>query len=675
MQQRFRQRRPTAAHSLRRALAGCLVVVGVVWLAAPAPAHEGDLQRLFAHGQPHPFVGGQPVKIEGELQVIHGDDFTGPKSFIRYFVRSFATHELMELGFDVPPTQELLTGQAVSVRGRQQNHVVWVNDVVPLSTSGSSGSTSGTLATIPVLTERSAIAILINLTDAALCADVTTCTYSPAYIAGKMFTDPQSVRALYLNSSYQQVTFKTDTNNDGIPDVAGPFTLNYSKVGCSWSTWGAAADSAATAAGINLSLYQHKVYVISSATQTDCGWAGLAYVGGNQAYVSEPQSMMVFAHELGHNVNMAHAGTDPENDNVMNAEYGDSSDPMGSSRAVHNFNGPHAHQMGWLNAFTNAVQSVTASGTYSLAPLGNTAPDGSTPQVLRIAKPSTGDYYYLSYRQPTGFDTTLGTTYTQGVNVHHYQGSGYAFTYFITSLPDNGLFSDTVNGISITQSTHGTGAAALQVTFGCVANTPTVSLSPSSVWVKSGGTTSFTAQITNRDSAGCTGTSFALTGSSTTGSLQSIMPATTSALASGGSTSATISVSAGTSAGTVTVTATDTDGQEPTHTQSGQATATINVDATAPTTPSGLSATAVTTGGKTGVRLTWGSSTDTQSGLNSYYVYRNGAKLGSTTSTSYTDTTGTAGTNYTYGVSAVDRVGNESGMSTTVQFTFLAKRK
>jgi hypothetical protein len=65
-----------------------------------------------------------------------------------------------------------------------------------------------------------------------------------------MFTDAQSVRALYLNSSYQQVTFKTDTNNDGQPDVAGPYNLNYSKVGCSWSSWGAAADSAATAAGI-----------------------------------------------------------------------------------------------------------------------------------------------------------------------------------------------------------------------------------------------------------------------------------------------------------------------------------------------------------------------------------------------------------------------------------------
>lgn len=83
-------------------LSAALVACGV---APQAYAHDGDLQRLFAQGQPKPFVGGQAVRIEGELQVIHGDDFTGPKSFIRYFVRSFATHELVELGFDAPPAQ------------------------------------------------------------------------------------------------------------------------------------------------------------------------------------------------------------------------------------------------------------------------------------------------------------------------------------------------------------------------------------------------------------------------------------------------------------------------------------------------------------------------------------------------------------------------------------------
>lgn len=633
-------------------------------------AHEGDLQRLLGQGQPRPFAGGQPIKVEGEVEVIHGDDFMGPRSFIRYFVRSFATHELFELGFDGLPSAELLTGRHVTVRGRRQNSVIWVKDAVALSDTNTSAQSSGTVAAAPILTERSAVVILINLTDATLCADVTTCTYSPTYVAGKMFTDAQSVRTLYLNSSYQQVTFRTDSNNDGQADVVGPYNLAYSKVGCNWSQWGSAADSAATGAGVNLGQYQHKVYVISSATQSDCGWAGLAYVGGSQAYVSEPQSMMVYAHELGHNLNMAHAGTDPENDNVMNVEYGDSSDPMGSSRAVHNFNGPHTYQMGWFNAFANAVQSVATSGSYQVAPIGGT-PDGSLPQTLQIAKPSTGDYYYLSYRQATGFDATLSSTYTQGVNVHHYQGSGYAFTNYIQSLPDNGLFVDSVNGITVTQATHGANAATLQVTFGCVAHTPTVTLSPSTVWLKSGGTASLIAQVTNRDTAGCASTTFALSASATTGGTSGVSPASTGPLASGIAATATLTLTAPSASGAVTLTARDNDGVDPLHAEDGVGTAQINIDSSAPSAPTNLSATAV----KTGLKLAWTGSTDSGSGLKSYYIYRGGSLIGSTGSVNYTDTTGTAGTSYIYTVTAVDQVGNESGTSNAVTITYPGKTR
>jgi hypothetical protein len=646
-----------------------LAFIAFVALETQVLAHNGDLQGLLSRPQPTPFVGGQPVMVQGELEVIHGDDFTGSRSFIRYFVRSFATHELLELGFDSLPSAELLTGRHVTVRGRRQDSVIWVKDVVPLSDSGTSAQSSGTVEAAPVLTERSAVAILINLTDAVLCADITTCTYKPAYIAGQLFTNAQSVRSLYLNSSYQQVTFKTDTNNDGQPDVVGPYNLALSKVGCNWSQWGAAADSAATAAGVNLSLYQHKIYVISSATQTDCGWAGLAYVGGSQSYVSEPQSMMVYAHELGHNLNMAHAGTDPENDNVMNAEYGDSSDPMGSSRAVHNFNGPHTHQMGWFNAFTNAVQSVTASGLYSIAPIGNT-PDGTLPQTLRIAKPSTGDYYYLSYRQPAGFDATLSSTYTQGVNVHHYKGSGYAYTYFIQSLGDNGLFTDAVNGISVTQSTHGTSATTIQVTFGCAALQPSVGIAPATVWAKSGSTVSLSAQVSNRDSAGCAATTFQLTASSNlSASSLTVTPGSLSSVAPGQSASATLTVAGVTSSGTVTLTAHDSDGADPSHPQDGVGTAQIQIDATAPSAPTNLSASLA----KTGVKLTWTASTDGGSGVATYYVYRNGVQIGSTSNRSYTDTSGVGGTSYTYTVTALDVVGNESGNSNSVTVTYPKK--
>lgn len=30
---------------------------------------------------------------------------------------------------------------------------------------------------------------------------------------------------------------------------------------------------------------------------------------------------MIYVHELGHNLNLAHAATDPENDSTINSEY------------------------------------------------------------------------------------------------------------------------------------------------------------------------------------------------------------------------------------------------------------------------------------------------------------------------------------------------------------------
>ena len=59
---------------------------------------------------------------------------------------------------------------------------------------------------------------------------------------------------------------------------------------------------------------------------------------------------------------------------------------------------------------------------------------------VKIKKPDTGEFYYLSYRQPIGYDDSLSSTYTQGVNIHRYQGEGYGYTYFISSLEDLATF-------------------------------------------------------------------------------------------------------------------------------------------------------------------------------------------------------------------------------------------
>lgn len=83
-----------------------------------------------------------------------------------------------------------------------------------------------------------------------------------------------------------------------------------------------------------------------------------------------------------------------------------------------------------------------------------------------------------------------------------------------------------------------------------------------------------------------------------------------------------------------------------------------------PTTPSNLTATA----SSTAVALSWGASTDNV-GVANYLVYRNDTQIGTTTKTTYTDTTISPEATYTYTVKAIDTANNFSGASNTATVT------
>ncbi|MBP8695902.1 MAG: SBBP repeat-containing protein [Syntrophobacterales bacterium] len=80
------------------------------------------------------------------------------------------------------------------------------------------------------------------------------------------------------------------------------------------------------------------------------------------------------------------------------------------------------------------------------------------------------------------------------------------------------------------------------------------------------------------------------------------------------------------------------------------------VDGTPPTVPSNLQGAAAST---TRIDLTWTASTD-NAGVAGYRIYRNGTAVGTTASTSYSDTGLSEATSYSYAVAAYDAEGNES---------------
>ncbi len=88
-------------------------------------------------------------------------------------------------------------------------------------------------------------------------------------------------------------------------------------------------------------------------------------------------------------------------------------------------------------------------------------------------------------------------------------------------------------------------------------------------------------------------------------------------------------------------------------------------DTEAPTTPASLAATATS---ETSINLSWSASTD-NTGVTEYRIYRGGSYLAAAVSTSYSDSGLTAGTTYTYTVSARDAAGNESTQSQSASAT------
>ena len=96
------------------------------------------------------------------------------------------------------------------------------------------------------------------------------------------------------------------------------------------------------------------------------------------------------------------------------------------------------------------------------------------------------------------------------------------------------------------------------------------------------------------------------------------------------------------------------------------ATATTNLttaacpDMSAPSTPTGLAASAV---GQTSATLSWSASTDNV-GVAGYRIFRNGSQVGTSSGTTYAATGLLCTTSYTFGVAALDAAGNVSGTAT-----------
>jgi len=95
---------------------------------------------------------------------------------------------------------------------------------------------------------------------------------------------------------------------------------------------------------------------------------------------------------------------------------------------------------------------------------------------------------------------------------------------------------------------------------------------------------------------------------------------------------------------------------------------TASADTTDPTVPTSLAFSSILTDR---VTLSWTASTDA-SGIKEYRIFRGGAQIAVTSSTSYTNTGLSPSTTYNYAVQAVDTAGNTSGQTAALNVTTAA---
>jgi hypothetical protein len=331
-----------------------------------------------------------PSSHEGTLEIFHEDSPAGAR--FEYVLHT--NNGRFALQFANRPSTHLLTGARVRVKG------VKVGNTLAIGPDTTNVQTV-TPAPVPnTLGELRTLLILVNFSDAP------TQPYTPEVARSVMF---DTTSRFYLENSFQQTWLSGD--------VAGWFTIATTSTVCDMYAVATQAEAAASAAGINVAAYQHRVYAFP---QNDaCLFWGRSTVGGNpsQAWINGDFELGVTAHELGHGLGLWHShamdcDTAAVGANCTTYEYGDNVDMMGGSSRYAHFNAFQKERLGWLNAGASPpITTVEASGTYTLEAYELAGPGPKALKILKSVDPTTGErtWYYVESRQAIGFDAGLAT--------------------------------------------------------------------------------------------------------------------------------------------------------------------------------------------------------------------------------------------------------------------------
>jgi hypothetical protein len=286
-----------------------------------------------------------------------------------------------------------------------------------------------------------------------------------------------SVLDIFETTTYGKKTIAADVDADGKHDVFGPFSITYDGT-CNYRSWKEQADQAANTAGIELSIFQHRIYVLPffRDLQGLCSWRGLGDFGCHgpcHVWTLSCGELQTYVHELGHNFELAHAASFYNEEGTV-VEYGDPTAVMGNhwfgKNWISNFNAPHKDSIGWFEG-TNKAQEIphNADGIYALSPLDDFSQNTVASQLIKIRHEYTGNVYYFSYNG----HSSDGMANQLLVQVFVNRTSP---TLFVRSLIDGDTFVDFQHRFAVTQLDVNSTVLHAHVQFGCNIASPHVEI-------------------------------------------------------------------------------------------------------------------------------------------------------------------------------------------------------
>ena len=528
------------------------------------------------------------VEREGELEVVHVHNVDKSTGY-RYYLRS--EQGRVELKFKKRGPRQP-TGTKVKVKGSLSGNVLALD---------STGGTSYQVLALPApntFGEQRTAVLLVNFQDNQ------TQPYTTAQANTTVFG---SSNDFFKENSSQQTWLSGN--------VFGWYTLPIAQT-CSPDNIAAYANQAATAAGIDLSLYPRRIYVIPQ--NSACTWSGMGTVGGSPSSTWLNGSLYrgTVTHEMGHNLSLWHShsldcGATTLGSSCSRNEYGDPFDTMGNG-VVH-YNAFQKERLGWLNYGSSPRIATVESngGTFTLEPYAVASSGTKALKVLKSTDPTTGKktWYYVEFRQPIGFDSDISRfpRAVNGVLVHTGTDGNGDSSDLLDTTPNSSMtddisdsplgvgqsLTDSANSITISLQSVSSSGATVSVSMNGQTPTPTcthanpgIALSPGqSAAVAPGTSVTYTLSVTNTDSSACSSSVFNLAATVPAGWSKTLAsPSVT--LAPGASASTTVTVTSPTtaSAGSYGVSTTAANGTTSGYTAAASATYSVTTSGSSTTT-------------------------------------------------------------------------------------------